>query len=219
MKQRFFILCFVVLSIGGFSQKGSFILSAYTGFSSYNEHLAKREVKNWLKREYSKTVSVILFSWKEIPNVKYYISYTTPIGGRLAFGITHNLTVGAEVNYSRVEVRADFDDEDRTLVFVNERYNAIPLIIYRPNPRLLVKTGLDFYIIYGIGYRQSKKEYTTIVNGGIVSEEIESGNPFLLKVGVGLAYFPIKPLGIQLELGTGMTNFQFGLIFKTKGKA
>jgi hypothetical protein len=49
-----------------------------------------------------------------------------------------------------------------------------------------------------------------------MNSEDEKSFPLTLKLSTGLVYYPIKPMGIRVEAGLGLSNLSVGVVFRIR---
>lgn len=210
---------FLFVLFYGKAQDQNVQVSGAIGWSAQNEWDEESKMRRKINRGYVVTAifSSFLGSSAQITNPEIRISKNTtpPKGGRFEVKKSKFVGIGLDVCYTDITMYVEVVDYKGRYNFKysHKRLSITPIVSLHPFYAMPYNTDLDPYIAFGLGYRKGSKIYTTNTKYGLSSEE-EKSFPLTLKLSTGLVYYPIKPIGIRVEAGLGLSNLAVGVVFR-----
>lgn len=145
---------------------------------------------------------------------------TGPFGLMFEHMVTDGIGLGFEVGYGSTKI--NYHDEltyygtngqttdtyDYTMTFTTFR------AMFRANFHFAHAEKFDAYALVNAGYRKTSFDFTSNDPTGTSSVSFNSPIPFGIKAGVGLRYFFVPAVGINLEIAAGTPLISGGLSFK-----
>ncbi len=210
MKQSVYKLSLVIIIVFGTSalfaqniKKGSLIIEPYLGGPNFGFALGRA-----VQKEIDKRSDNGYFSTE---------SGTGPNGIRGEYLITDKISIGFDYIYNEVNGEGYVDTTLNNILVTTYTLDIKSIrhrFLIKANYHFITKDYINFYGGIGIGYNRRKLEFetnipyfeNTNINGAIW--------PIAARLELGLAYYPIKPIGINVELGLGGPLISVGLVFK-----
>jgi len=203
--------------------KGKFFLLYLFGSWSFFLSAQTVEKGNIIIESYAGFVSLGNVAWEKYAEDNSYnveADFQTPWGVRAEYAVHNRFSAGLEYNNTQRELSWNKDDTTGVapLEITPFRY-TIKQQIHRFMPRITAHLSnnekLDIYIGFGLGLRIAK--YDTEVTPDKPSWEFNwpGFNPVATRIAFGVKFYPVKPVGIFLEMGTpGGNLFHGGLSLK-----
>lgn len=184
-------------------KKGSLIIEPYLGGPNFGFALGKI-----IKKEIDKRTSSGSFSTD---------SGIGPNGVRGEYLITDRLSVGFDYIYNEINGSGVVDTTVNNLVEVNYNIDVKSTrhrFLIKANYHFITKDYINFYGGIGFGYNQRNFDIKTNIPNFENKNITASIWPVAARLELGLSYYPIKPIGINIELGLGGPLISAGIVFK-----
>ena len=196
----FLILFFPFQTIAQAVQQGNVIVEGYAGFVSIGNKL-------WEK-----------YAEDNAYNVN--ASFDMPWGVRAEYAFHDRFSAGIEYNYISRDLSWTKDDTtgQATLVIAPFTY-TLHQKLHRFMPRITAHLSssekVDVYVGFALGLRIAKYETEVTPNKPNYEYKITGFNPLAVRIAFGVKFYPIKNVGLFLELGSpGGNLFHSGLSLK-----
>lgn len=210
MKQsanKLFLLFILTFSTGLlFAQnikKGSLIIEPYLGGPNFGLFLGKA-----VQKEIDKRTDNVYFSTD---------SGVGPNGIRGEYLIIDKFSIGFDYIYNEVNgswyLDTTVNDIITTKYTINVKSKRHRFLV-KANYHFITKDYITFYGGVGIGYNRRKFEFKTNIPYFQNSNVSASIWPVAARLKLGLSYYPIKPIGINIEVGLGGPLVSAGIVFK-----
>jgi len=210
MKQSFLktvLLIFITFGINTLYaqniKKGSLIIEPYLGGPNFGFILGKavqNEIDNRTNTGHFSTDSGI-----------------GPNGIRGEYLVTNRISIGFDYIFNEVNGSGHVDTTLNNSIEVNYTIDVKSTrhrFLLKANYHFITKDYINFYGGVGIGYNQRH----VIINTNIPYFENQNVRgsiwPVAARMELGLTYYPIKPIGINIELGLGGPLISAGIVFK-----
>lgn len=184
-------------------KKGSLIIEPYLGGPNFGLFLGKA-----VQNEIDKRTENGYFSIE---------SGVGPNGIRGEYLITDKFSVGFDYIYNEVNGSGYVDTTVNDLLMTKYTINVKSKrhrFLIKANYHFITKNYLNFYGGVGIGYNRRKFEFETNIPYFQNTNISSAIWPVAARLELGLSYYPIKPVGLNIELGLGGPLISAGIVFK-----
>jgi len=140
-----------------------------------------------------------------------------PNGIRGEYLITDKFSIGFDYIYNEVNGNGYVDTTVNNILEIKYKIDvksARHRFLIKVNYHFISNDYIDFYGGTGIGYNHRNIEITTNIPY-FESKNISGAiSPIAARMELGLTYYPIKPIGINIELGLGGPLISAGIVLK-----
>lgn len=199
----------------------SIVAGAGLLFASQNTNAQALEQGNSAVDAYYGFVSLGKALWMEMGGDGASAKYFGAIGARYEYMVSDKMGVGAEFNYTDMELVWEDDYVDSTTVPpTTTKYSyRFDRTVIRFMPRFNIHFGgsedFDGYFGVAVGYRSAKTSYSDNDGDSSNDETIEGLSPLAMRLAIGGRYYFTDNIGIHMEFGIGGGNMLHGgLSFK-----
>lgn len=188
------------------------IISVLIFISCLTSHKSNAQIVqqgNFVAEGYVGFVSLGNVAWKKYAEDNAYdveAKFITPYGLRIEYAFVDRISAGLEYNYNYRELSWKKDDTTSVapLVIAPFKYSIIQKI-HRFMPRITAHFGdekLEFFVGIGLGLRIAN--YKTKVTPDKPNWEFgwPGFNPFAFRASLGVKFYPMKNVGLFLEIGS-----------------
>lgn len=206
----------VFLNMGVYSQSLVHEFSIGAGYSNQTKSALEYELSEVVKSDYGGKQQFLIWEIEKTPGTENQYESIEPITICYSRTSTQSrIAFRFHVVYSKTSIIGKVKDHHEKIKIQDEALSFTPLILlFIQRKSRPASKKVRFFFMTGLGYRYSQKHYTRWLDTPYESTVFKVGNPFNLKLGMGLHFFPVENIGIGLEAGTGMTNAEMKLIYK-----
>jgi hypothetical protein len=176
----------------------------YKGRSSVNLYYGTNLLSGFLKNVFTQSNSLGVT-----------VQNLGPIGLTYEYMVTDEVGIGVEGGYSSTKItfyEEDFDYNGQMYTYDYSYNITLARAMFRFNYHFTEDEKFDAYMLVSGGYRY--REYSLSTNDPILPKITWTGIPFGVKPGIGLRYFFVKNVGLNLEFAAGTPLICGGLSFK-----